>query len=65
MDTVRYRCRMNVIESALERAGPRVCDYKILLIVWMVGTFFRDRTFDGFDQKIKKSTFSTFGILHS
>ena len=28
VDTVRYRCRMNVIESALERAGPRVCDHK-------------------------------------
>ena len=30
VDTVRYRCRMNVIESALERAGPRVCDHKIV-----------------------------------
>ena len=34
VDTVRYRCRMNVIESALERAGPRVCDHKI---VWYQG----------------------------
>ena len=30
VDTVRYRCRMNVIESALERAGARVCDHKIV-----------------------------------
>ena len=28
------------------------------LISGVAGTFFQDRTFDGFDQKIKKSTFS-------
>ena len=35
------------------------------LIVGVARTFFLDRTFDGSDQKIKKSTFSKFGILHS
>ena len=50
MDAARYRCRMNVVESALERVWISVYNHKMFRI-GIAGTFSLDRNLDVFDQK--------------
>ena len=56
-------CRVDMIESALERVCPKVYDQGNNWIAGTTGSFSLDRILDGFEKKVQKYTFSIFDIL--